>query len=100
MTEFQVRKDNFAEYRVVESDAGEAIVDGQVNLAVERFGFTSNNITYAAVGHKLGYWQFFPALGADAGALPARSHWSCGCTRLARPRPGAQAYTGQNSLRG
>jgi hypothetical protein len=73
MTEFQVRKDNFAEYRVVESDAVEAIVDGQVNLAVERFGFTSNNITYAAVGHKLGYWQFFPPSGDNAdgwGVIP------------------------------
>ena len=73
MTEFQVRKDAFVESRIVETAAAKPVGDGEVRLAVERFGFTANNITYAAVGHRIGYWQFFPASGDDAegwGVIP------------------------------
>lgn len=34
---------------------------GAVLLRVERFAFTSNNITYAALGDPLKYWRLFPA---------------------------------------
>ncbi len=34
---------------------------GQALLSVERFGLTSNNITYAAFGEAMSYWNFFPA---------------------------------------
>ena len=34
---------------------------GEVRLRIDRFALTANNITYAAVGDLLGYWQFFPA---------------------------------------
>jgi hypothetical protein len=37
------------------------IDEGQVALAVERFGLTSNNLTYALSGKAMGYWDFFPA---------------------------------------
>ena len=63
MAEFQVRKDAFTESRIVETAAAEAPGDGEVTLKIDRFGFTANNITYAAVGEMLGYWQFFPANG-------------------------------------
>lgn len=35
--------------------------DGEVLLKVDKYAMTTNNITYAVVGHKIGYWQFFPA---------------------------------------
>jgi len=35
--------------------------DGEVLLAVDKFGFSSNNVTYALLGDALGYWRFFPA---------------------------------------
>jgi hypothetical protein len=35
--------------------------DGEALLTVERFGLTSNNITYAAFGDAMSYWKFFPA---------------------------------------
>jgi hypothetical protein len=35
--------------------------DGEVRLKVDAFGFTANNITYAAAGDMIGYWTFFPA---------------------------------------
>ena len=32
----------------------------EVILKIYNYAFTANNITYAVVGEKLGYWQFFP----------------------------------------
>lgn len=34
---------------------------GEVRLEIERFAFTANNITYAAFGDAMKYWNFFPA---------------------------------------
>lgn len=34
---------------------------------MDRFGFSANNVTYAAAGDQLGYWQFFPASNNDTG---------------------------------
>lgn len=33
---------------------------GEVRFALERFGLSANNITYADLGEKFSYWQFFP----------------------------------------
>ena len=33
----------------------------EIRLKIEHFGFTSNNITYAVIGDRFGYWNFFPA---------------------------------------
>ena len=32
-----------------------------MRLKTERFALTANNITYAAFGEAMKYWQFFPA---------------------------------------
>lgn len=37
------------------------LADGQVLLAIDHFGFTANNITYAVMGESMAYWDFFPA---------------------------------------
>ena len=37
------------------------LAPGEILLAVEKFALTANNITYAATGGIIGYWQFFPA---------------------------------------
>lgn len=66
MQQFQIRKDDFLNQRLVTLSAAEEqsqLADGQVRLAVDSFSFTANNITYAATGDKLGYWQFFPPVG-------------------------------------
>lgn len=36
---------------------------GQVRVRIERFALTSNNITYAAMGEAMAYWQFYPLPG-------------------------------------
>ena len=33
---------------------------GQVRVKIDRFALTSNNITYAALGERVRYWDFFP----------------------------------------
>lgn len=43
--------------------------DGEVLLAVDHFAFTANNITYAALGKRFKYWDFFPA-EAPWGQIP------------------------------
>ena len=76
MAEFQVRRDNYAEYRTVATApfAAEAeLPPGTVVVRVRRFAFTANNITYAAAGDLIGYWQFLPPGGEDAdgwGVIP------------------------------
>lgn len=42
---------------------------GEVRLAVDAFALTANNITYAAIGDLLQYWNFFPAPG-EWGRVP------------------------------
>ena len=52
-------------------DAARALPEGALRLRVERFALTSNNITYAAFGDTLKYWQFFPTGEAGWGGIPA-----------------------------
>ena len=53
---------------------GVTLVDGQARLKVEHFALTSNNVSYAAFGDALRYWDFFPASiegdGAEWGQVP------------------------------
>ncbi len=73
MAQFQIRKDDFSALRVVSTGASVAIEEGEVKVKINRFAFTANNITYAAAGDLIGYWQFFPALGDSAdgwGVIP------------------------------
>ena len=37
------------------------IATGQAVLALDRFGMTSNNLTYALTGKVMGYWRYFSA---------------------------------------
>jgi Protein of unknown function (DUF2855) len=43
--------------------------DGEALLAIESFGLTANNITYAVFGDAMKYWDFFPASDPRWGKL-------------------------------
>jgi Protein of unknown function (DUF2855) len=58
--EFLIRRDDLRDTRVVETERPE-IGEGQALLRVDRFGLTANNVTYAAFGEAMRYWEFFPA---------------------------------------
>src|SRR5207302_8785525 len=44
---------------------------GEALLAIRRVALTTNNITYAAFGDAMQYWDFFPAGEAGWGHMPA-----------------------------
>ena len=73
MRELQVRRDDYRETRSVERD-DRPLEDGEIRLDIERFALTSNNVTYAVAGDRIGYWQFFP-VDADWGIVPV---WGIG----------------------
>jgi hypothetical protein len=58
--DIEVARDDLHRTRVTDADPAQ-LTDGQARLAVQRFGFSANNITYAVFGDLMGYWSFFPA---------------------------------------
>ena len=48
----------------------EALKEGEVVLALDRFSLTTNNITYAAYGDAIGYWSVFPSGRDGYGMMP------------------------------
>jgi len=59
--DFLVRRDDWQQCEVRRAPLPATLAPGQVLLRVDRFAFTTNNITYAVIGDMLGYWRFFPA---------------------------------------
>ena len=55
-----------------DSDAAASapLADGHIRLRVHSFALTSNNITYAAFGDTMKYWNFFPTADAARGCIP------------------------------
>jgi hypothetical protein len=58
--DFLVARDDLHRVRTVSGEPPEP-APGQALLAVDAFGLTANNITYAMFGHAMSYWNFFPA---------------------------------------
>ena len=58
--DFLIAKDDLRSTRLADRRAARP-QDGEALLSVERFGLTSNNITYAKFGEAMNYWDFFPA---------------------------------------
>ena len=54
-----------------DAPAARPLADGEARLAIDHFALTANNITYAAFGEAMKYWQFFPAAANDA------TDWGC-----------------------
>jgi len=68
-TTLLVRQDQLGTTRI-ESREAMPLADGQVRVRVDSFALTSNNITYAAFGDAMNYWQFFPTGEAGWGIVP------------------------------
>jgi hypothetical protein len=58
--DFVVGRNDIRQHKLL-SHGLPAIGAGEVLLKVDKFAFTSNNITYAAFGDAMKYWTFFPA---------------------------------------
>jgi hypothetical protein len=62
VAELRVRRDDLASCELVEGESlREDLDEGEAQLRVERFALSANNVTYAALGERLGYWRLFPA---------------------------------------
>lgn len=59
ITEFRVGRDDLTRTEVATREADAA--EGEILCRVDRFALTANNITYAAHGADMNYWDFFPA---------------------------------------
>ena len=57
--DFLVRRDDLTRTKWISTSLPE-LKDGEVLLRIDLFGFTANNVTYAAKGENL-FWKFFPA---------------------------------------
>ena len=69
MTRLLMNRNRFQDMKIDTVDAPSA-GEGEVVLALDRFSLTINNVTYAAFGDALRYWDFFPT-GLDGwGLLP------------------------------
>lgn len=64
-----VRKDQLATTRLRSTDDA-PLADGQIRVRVDAFALTSNNITYAAFGEAMNYWQFYPTGEDGWGIVP------------------------------
>lgn len=75
-TQFNVAKADLQQTAMVKLDLPrlDELTDDNLLVAVERFAFTANNITYAMLGDTLGYWQLFRA-PPGFGNIPA---WGIG----------------------
>ena len=51
-------------------DAQRDLAPGQARLRIDQFALTSNNITYAAFGDAMKYWDFFPSDQPAHGCIP------------------------------
>ncbi len=67
--QFLVRKDQLHQTELRESPDA-PLKDGQVRVAIDKFALTSNNITYAAFGDAMNYWDFYPTGEPAWGAIP------------------------------
>lgn len=69
-SDFVVKIDDLQQAKIVERTYSNELPSNQVLLAVDKFSFTSNNITYGLVGEQMNYWKFFPTQ-PDYGIIPA-----------------------------
>ncbi|MEM1216268.1 MAG: DUF2855 family protein [Bacteroidota bacterium] len=66
-TQFQVRRNDFLQHRLV-TVPSQALQSGDLRVRIEAFSYTANNITYALMGERMRYWQFFAPVGEEAEA--------------------------------
>ncbi|HSB98984.1 MAG TPA: DUF2855 family protein [Burkholderiaceae bacterium] len=57
---FVVSRSDLRQSRVIHAPLP-ALDAGEVLVRIDRFAFTANNVTYAEMGERMGYWQFYPA---------------------------------------
>lgn len=65
----EIEKSDIRDAQILEMPPAD-LPEGAARLGIERFALTANNITYAAFGDVMRYWDFFPASLSGKGRLP------------------------------
>ncbi len=68
--DFLVRRDDLHVTRLRTTPVAAPLAEGEVLLQVDRFAMTANNVTYAAFGDSMSYWDFFPSHEDGWGRIP------------------------------
>lgn len=69
--DFAVRRGDLRDMTVLDSPGtGLEVGEGEALVEVQHFSLTANNVTYAAMGETMKYWEFFPAEDG-LGRIPA-----------------------------
>ena len=68
--DFTVKIDELQKAQFVAKSYSDELSSNQVLLEIDKFSFTSNNITYGVVGEQMNYWKFFPTQ-SGSGIIPA-----------------------------
>lgn len=68
-TRYTVARTDLQDIRA-EAQADPPLAPGQARLRVDRFALTANNITYAAFGDAMHYWEFYPCDDPQRGCIP------------------------------
>jgi hypothetical protein len=93
MAEIQVRKDDLRHTRAVDGETRrDAVQSGEVQLDVERFSLTANNVTYGVFGEALGYWTFFPTGDEGWGCVPVWGFGRVVASGVAGVEPGERFF--------
>lgn len=70
LTRLQTQKNALGTTRLLDTEDSGALAAGKVLMRIDRFALTTNNITYAAFGDAMHYWNFFPTGDAAWGHMP------------------------------
>ena len=60
VTELWINRENYRVTKVVAVN-GRSLADGEIRVRIDKFGLTSNNVSYAVSGDMIGYWKYYPA---------------------------------------
>lgn len=60
MTELWVDRNDYTKTKIVTTEVP-CLNDGEILVSIDKFGLTSNNVSYAVSGKSIGYWGYFPA---------------------------------------
>ncbi len=92
---FEVARSDLRRSRFVadpDAPAARPLADGQARLRIHSFALTSNNITYAAFGEAMKYWDFFPTGDAAWGCIPVWGFADVVESRAEGVAPGERLY--------
>ncbi len=91
--DFRVDRDDYhrIDFAAAEIPTADELAEGQVLFRIDRFALTSNNVSYAAAGDLLGYWDFFPAPGRW-GRIPAMGFGDVVASRHAEIEVGGRYF--------